>query len=178
MSIDTRDITVQQDNQEHYIIYDRVLTQNTEPPFNENVLVTNDNNSNRLYFNMFYTFDDRELENKDISIVWINANGDKGETPCGDKTLDGDRLYFSWNVPLAATQYAGDITFAVHITTDNYKWNSLPTTIAVRQGLITDEYNELPNAETYQGWTNIIDNLQSQITALTNRIAELERQLQ
>lgn len=174
MSIEPQTIIVNEDIQEDYIVYDRLITPNPELPFNENILVTNDNKSNRLYFNMWYTFDDRELENKDISIVWINALGERGITPCGDKQLTGDRLSFSWDVPAEATVAAGDITFAIHIITERYRWNTLPTTVEVKQGLITQEYEELPPATDVQGWLDIVQGLQDQITALEERVTALE----
>lgn len=157
MSIEAQNIEVNQDVQEHYIIYDREITPNPDPQFNNNILVTWDNRSNRLYFNMYYTFDDRTLKDKEICVVWINANGDKGMSLCEDVTLENDRLYFSWNVPIEATYCAGIINFAVHITTDNYIWNSLAGSVEVKKGLITEEFNNLEEAKLKPGWVDYIE---------------------
>ena len=157
MSIEAQNIEVNQDVQEHYIIYDREITPNPDPQFNNNILVTWDNRSNRLYFNMYYTFDDRTLTDKEISVVWINANGDKGMSLCEDVTLENDRLYFSWNVPIEATYCAGIINFAIHITTDNYIWNSLAGSVEVKKGLITEEFNNLEEAKLQLGWVDYIE---------------------
>lgn len=154
MSI-SHDITVTEDMQVHYLIYDRVMTENTESEIVKNVLVTSDNLSNRLYFNMWYTFDDRELENKDISIIWINAKGERGLSVCTDKLLirAEHRLTFAWNVPLEATYVAGTLQFAIRIIqTDEhnseYIWNSLPAEVTVMEGLITEDWEDIPDAET------------------------------
>lgn len=142
MSIKPQNITVYEDVEEDYIVYDREINENPNPAFNHNILVTNDNKSNRLWFNMWYTFDNIELEHKTISIIWISADGTKGETAVGDiEVVDVDRLKFSWNVPGEATTTAGTIQFAVRIVSDNnnYIWNSLPGSVEVRQGLDMSE---------------------------------------
>jgi hypothetical protein len=178
MSIEPEVINVVQDTQENYIIYDREVSPNPDPPFNTNILVTYDNLSNRLYFNMFYTFDDRELDNKEITVLWVNANNEKGMSLCVDKTLEGDRLTFAWNVPEEATYKAGIIQFAVRITTDNYVWNSLPATVEVKQGLLSEEYNSLEEAQLDPGWVDYIEHkykvgitklTQQEFDSLTNK---------
>lgn len=149
MSIEHNDITVIEDTQIHYLIYDRVITENPESLYTENVLVTSDNLSNRLYFNMWYTFDDRELESKEISVIWVNAKGEKGVNVCVDKALilPEHRLTFAWNVPLEATYVAGTLKFAVRIVHDEkYIWNSLPAEVDVREGLITESWSDIPDA--------------------------------
>jgi hypothetical protein len=157
MSITPQSITVTADTQENYVIYDRTITKNPDPPFNDNILVTADNLSNRLYFNMWYTFDDRELEDKEIKIVWTNANNEKGMSLCVDKALSDNKLTFAWNVPIEATYKEGTIKFAVRITTDNYVWNSLIGTVEVRQGLVTEEFNDLEEAQSTPGWVDYIE---------------------
>lgn len=159
MSIKPEHIVVQQDVEENYIVYDREISENPNPKFNNNILVTNDNLSNRLYFNMWYTFDDRELRNKEIKIVWVTPDGERGMTACEDKKLDaeGHRLSFSWNVPDTCTRKEGTIQFAVRITTENYIWNSLIGTVEVRKGLVTDEYDDLEEAQSEPGWLEYIE---------------------
>lgn len=150
MSIEPREIVVQEDIQEDYIIYDRVISPNPSQQFNTNLIVTDDNLSNRLWFNMFWTFDDRDLHNKTITVVWLNANNEKGESVCEDIEFinNDERLRFSWNVPGEATYKAGNIKFAVRLTTLNYVWNSLPATVEVKQGLQVNDYEEaqIPSA--------------------------------
>lgn len=157
MSIEAENIIVPQDVQEHFIIKDREIIPNPNPKFDNNILVTYDNKSNRLYFNMYHTFDDRNLNDKAISIVWINANNERGTTVAEDVNFIEERLTFSWNVPVEATYKAGTIYFAVHITTTNYVWNSLAGTVEVRKGLITEEFNELSDAEYPSGWLDYIE---------------------
>lgn len=157
MSIEPEHIDVQQDIQENYIVDDREITENPDPKFNNNILVTYDHLSNRLYFNMFYTFDDRDLESKEISIVWLNANNEKGLSLCVDKTLVDDRLVFAWNVPQEATYKSGTVQFAIRIISNNYVWNSLIGTVQVQQGLITEEFNSLEDAQLEPGWVDYIE---------------------
>ena len=158
MSITPQSITVTADTQENYVIYDRTITENLDPPFNDNILVTADNLSNKLYFNMWNTFDDRDLENKEIKIVWTNAKGEKGMSLCTEKqVLDEHRLRFAWDVPLSATVKEGTLSFAVRITTTDYVWNSLIGTVEVRQGLITETFNNLPAAQVEPGWVDYIE---------------------
>lgn len=157
-SIHPQTIVVQEDIQEDYVIYDRTITENLDPPFNDNILVTADNLSNRLYFNIWNTFDDRDLENKEIKIVWTNAKGEKGMSLCTEKqVLDEHRLRFAWDVPLSATVKEGTLSFAVRITTTDYVWNSLIGTVEVRQGLITETFNNLPAAQVEPGWVDYIE---------------------
>lgn len=137
-------IVVYEDIQEDYIIDDREIKPNDNPKFNNNILVTDDNLSNRLYFNMFWTFDDRSVTDKNLYVLWVNANNEKGISECTDKQVDdvGERLSFAWNVPQEATYKAGNIRFAVRLTANNYVWNSLPTTVEVKQGLQINDYPE------------------------------------
>lgn len=153
MSISPETIIVIPDTQENYIIYDREITENPDPQFNQNILVTKDNLSNRLYFNMWYTFDDRTLIDKEICIVWENAAQEKGLDICEDKHIDGDRLIFAWDVPVDVTHVAGVVRFSVRITTKDYIWNSLVGHIEVRQGL---PYDEVTPAVAPAGWVNYI----------------------
>ena len=71
MSIEPQEITVYEDIQENYIVYDREVTENPNPPFNNNILVTNDNKSNRLWFNMYYTFDGRILDDENKEKLYL-----------------------------------------------------------------------------------------------------------
>lgn len=153
MSISPETIIVIPDTQENYIIYDREITENPDPKFNHNILVTKDNLSNRLYFNMWYTFDDIELIDKEICIIWQNANNEKGITLCTDKELVEDRLIFAWDVPVEVTHVAGIVNFSVRITTKNYIWNSLIGHVEVRQGI---QYDESHPAVAPTGWVNYI----------------------
>ena len=150
-------IVVVPDVQENYIVQDREINENPDPKFDSNILVTNDHLSNRLFFNMYYTFDDRELEDKEIKIVWTNANNEKGMSLCVDKELTGDRLSFAWNVPIEATYKEGTVKFAVRITSGEYVWNSLIGTVEVKQGIVTEEFNDLEEAQSTPGWVDYIE---------------------
>jgi len=118
-SISPASIVVQEDIQEDYIIYDRVITPNEDAEY-KNIVVTTDDSSNRVFFSMYKTFDDRTLIDKHFSVIWINAAGYKGETDCVDIETIDDRLYFAWNIPYAATRTAGTIKYAIRITTKDY----------------------------------------------------------
>lgn len=157
MSIQPETITVQEDIQEDYIIYDRVITPNANINY-RNIVVTGDDRSNRVFFNMWYTFDDRELENKTISIIWINANNEKGESLAVDKEIkDNNRLVFAWNVPAQATYKEGTIQYAIRITGPDYAWHTLPSTIECVKGLMSGDFNSLQDAELSPGWVDYIE---------------------
>lgn len=155
MSISPEHIVVLPDNQEDYIIYDRTITENLDPPFNKNILVCKDNCSNRLYFNIYYTFDDRELEDKTINIIWINAKKEEGMSVCTEKYLVGNRLTFAWDVPVEATWAVGKIEFSIRITAKDYIWNSLTTFVEVKEGL---NYDTSETAVAPIGWVNYLQN--------------------
>lgn len=148
-SIRPTTIVVEEDIQEDYIVYDRIIYPNEYKEY-KNIVVTTDDRSNRVFFNMWRTFDDRELADKTISIVWINAEGYKGETECVDVEIVGeDRLTFAWNIPYAATRTAGTIKYAIRITATDYIWNTLPADIECVQGLIDDNWDRIPDAEDH-----------------------------
>lgn len=155
-SVSPEQIVVEEDIQEDYVIYDRVISPNEDKVY-KNIVVTTDDRSNRIYFSMWYTFDNRELLDKEISIVWINADGNKGESLCVDKQLLGDRLYFAWNIPGTATYKAGIIKFAIRITSEDYAWHTLPAEIECVQGLVDDEWQNLLEAQTNPGWVDYIE---------------------
>lgn len=156
MSIHPETIIVQEDIQEDYVIYDRVISPNEDKQY-KNIVVTTDNKSNRIFFSMWYTFDDRELENKEINIIWLNAEGNKGESTCVDKQLIGDRLYFAWNIPGIATVKAGTIRYAVRIVDTDYEWNSLPAELECVQGLMDDGWDDIEDAKETPGWVDYIE---------------------
>lgn len=155
-SISPEHIVVEEDIQEDYVVYDRVISPNEDKVY-KNIVVTTDDRSNRIYFSMWYTFDNRELLNKEISIVWINADGNKGESLCVDKQLIGDRLYFAWNIPGTATYKAGIIRYAIRITSEDYAWHTLPAEIECVQGLVDDDWQNLLEAQTNPGWVDYIE---------------------
>ena len=164
----TNPIIVQEDIQEDYVVYDRVIIPNEGKQY-KNIVVTSDNKSNRVWFSMWKTFDDRELENKEINIVWLNALGKKGESHCdkSDIGVVGDRLYFAWNIPIEATVKEGPITYAIRIVdgfindqgeyVENYAWHTLPSTIECVKGLITDGWDDIEEAKKTPGWVDYIE---------------------
>lgn len=157
-SISPSVITVNEDIQEDYIIYDRIITPNENKEY-RNIVVTGDDRSNRVFFSMWYTFDNRELTNKNISVIWINPNGDKGETACCDKQLIGNRLYFAWNIPAHCTVTDGIIQYAIRITEgEDYAWHTLPAQIECVRGLLTADWDNIDDAVLSPGWVSYIEN--------------------
>lgn len=163
-SIKPSSIVVQEDIEEDYIIYDRIISPNENAVY-KNIVVTSDNLSNRLWFSMWKTFDDRDLTDKDIYIVWINSDDKKGESVSApeDRRVIGDRLYFSWDIPGSATYIAGPITFAIRIVAhgdpqgEQYAWHTLPYTIECVQGLLDGTWDELEPAMDEPGWVDYIE---------------------
>ena len=156
-SIKPQTIIVEEDIEEDYVIYDRIISPNENAQY-RNIVVTSDDKSNRVWFSIWKTFDDRDLTNKEISVIWVNADGGKGESLCVDKAVSGDRLYFAWNIPGLATYKAGTITYAIRITDGpDYAWHTLPATIECVQGLMDETWDELEPAEETPGWVDYIE---------------------
>ena len=155
-SIQPEQIVVQEDVDENYIVYDREITPNEQAVYN-NIVVTTDNKSNRVWFSMWKTFDDIELVDKEINIIWVNALGYKGESLCVGKQVSGNRLYFAWNIPGTATVKAGPITYAIRIVDTDYAWHTLPAVIECVQGLKDDGWDDLPDAQITPGWVDYIE---------------------
>lgn len=175
-SIKPETIEVNEDVEEDYIVYDRVIFPNPNAiKTYENIVVTTDDRSNRLWFNMWKTFDNIPLNTQDktISVIWINADGLKGESICGDKTVVGDRLTFSWNVPNNCTNSAGTIQFAIRIVGTDYAWHTLPTTIQCVQGLMDGNWDDIPDAQAGVDWADYIEDKWAEKLVILNE-AEYE----
>lgn len=165
-SIEPQSIVVQEDIQEDYIIYDRIISPNENVQY-KNIVVTRDNKSNRIYFSTWKTFDNRSLrDDHEINIIWVNARGEKGESTAVDISTVEDRLTFAWDVPSSATVEAGTITYAIRVVNSNpdpsqqgtlYAWHTLPATIECVQGLMDDGWDSLVPAEETPGWVDYIE---------------------
>ena len=156
-SISPEHIEVQEDIQEDYVIYDRVIQPNENAVY-KNIVVTSDDRSNRVWFSMWKTFDNRDMTTKSINVIWMNADNEKGETECGDIQVIGDRLYFSWDIPLQATQRAGIIKYAIRIVDEDYAWHTLPAEIECMQGLMDADWADLDPASITPSWIAYIEN--------------------
>ena len=176
-SIKPESIEVQEDIEEDYIVYDRVIYPNDNKQY-KNIVVTTDDRSNRLWFSMWKTFDDRPLSiGKQISVIWINAEGHKGESLCGDIQIlpnsDGDRLYFSWDIPDRCTVKAGTIRFAIRITNldgyPEYAWHTLPAEIQCMQGLMDGNWEDTPDAQESVDWADYIEDKWAQLLIIIDR---------
>jgi len=160
-SIQPQTIVVQEDIQEDYVIYDRVISPNENAQY-RNIVVTSDDRSNRIWFSIWKTFDDRSLKDgKEINIIWVNADGGKGESTATNVQIIDDRLYFAWDIPGLATYKAGTITYAIRIVSnvpgEEYAWHTLPATIECVQGLLDEHWDELEPAEETPGWVDYIE---------------------
>ena len=156
-SISPSTIVVEEDIQEDYVIYDRVIKPNENAEY-KNIVVTSDDRSNRVWFSMWKTFDNRNMFDKRINVIWMNADNEKGETECGDVQVIGDRLYFSWDIPLQATQRAGIIKYAIRIVDEDYAWHTLPAEIECVQGLMDADWADLDPATIVPSWVAYIEN--------------------
>lgn len=158
LSISPEHITVYEDIQEDYIIYDREIKPNEDKLY-KNIVVTGDDRSNRVFFSMYHTFDNRELINKRFSVIWVNANNEKGISSCCDIAVKGEnRLTFAWNIPLQATYVAGIIKYAIRISDEDYAWHTLPSEIECVKGLLDSDFDNLEDAQLSPGWVQYIEN--------------------
>ena len=121
------------------------------------------------FFSIINKLENKILIDKNISVVWINADELKGETMCEDKHIFGNRLTFSWDIPGTCTNTAGTIKFAIRIVGENYAWHTLPFTIECVQGLIDGNWEDTPDAEQGISWA---DWLESQYRATVKILSE------
>lgn len=164
-SVDPEVIEVDEDIEEHFVVYDRIISPYKQATYN-NIVVTTDDRSNRIWFSMWKTFDNRELIEKTIKVIWINAEGKKGESICESKTISGDRLYFAWNIPSSVTVKAGTIQFALRITDTDYAWHTLPAEIQCVQGLMDGDWEDIPEAVASVTWADYIEDQWNQILVI------------
>ena len=164
-SISPEVIEVDEDIEEHFVVYDRIISPYNQATYN-NIIVTTDDRSNRIWFSMWKTFDNRELIEKTIKVIWINAEGMKGESICESKTISGDRLYFAWNIPSSVTVKAGTIQFALRITDTDYAWHTLPAEIQCVQGLMDGDWEDIPEAVASVTWADYIEDQWNQILVI------------
>lgn len=167
-SISPEVIEVDEDIEEHFVVYDRIISPYNQATYN-NIIVTTDDRSNRIWFSMWKTFDNRELIEKTIKVIWINAEGMKGESICESKTISGDRLYFAWNIPSSVTVKAGTIQFALRITDTDYAWHTLPAEIQCVQGLMDGDWEDIPEAVASVTWADYIEDQWNQILVICTK---------
>lgn len=104
--------------------------------------VENDGKSETKYFSCpRYVGNGLDLAACFMRIVFQNANGDKDGYLITDQTVDGDLIYFSWELSEKVTQYQGAVQFlffAADATDPARKWNTTLATGTSLVGLPTD----------------------------------------
>ena len=128
--------------------------------------VENDNNVERIYFEIPRYFDEvNDLSEFTIYINYLNANQEPNKYHCTDVEVEGDNIVFSWLTSEHVYSYRGTVRFIVYaVASDNRKWNSTVAELFVMEGLETEE--------------QIIDNNPDIIDELINMKPQVEEALQ
>lgn len=104
--------------------------------FFENAAVTCDNSANNLRFTMADTFDGVSLWDKEIKIIYRTPDGYTDFAIPHSLSREKGIMTFSWLLSENVARVAGDITFAIRISGEDFVWNSLPGCFKVSQGII------------------------------------------
>ena len=128
--------------------------------------VENDNNVERIYFEIPRYFDEvNDLSEFTVYINYLNANQEPNKYHCTDVEVEGDNIVFSWLTSEHVYSYRGTVRFIVYaVASDNRKWNSTVAELFVMEGLETEE--------------QIIDNNPDIIDELINMKPQVEEALQ
>ena len=128
--------------------------------------VENDNNVERIYFEIPRYFDEvNDLSEFNFYINYLNANQEPNQYHCTDLEVEGDNVVFSWLTSENVYAYRGIVRFIVYaVATDNRKWNTTVAELNVLEGLETEE--------------QIIDNNPDIIDELINLKPQVEEALQ
>lgn len=128
--------------------------------------VENDNNVERIYFEIPRYFDEvNDLSEFTIYINYLNANQEPNKYHCTDVEVEGENIVFSWLTSEHVYSYRGTVRFIVYaVASDNRKWNSTVAELFVMEGLETEE--------------QIIDNNPDIIDELINMKPQVEEALQ
>lgn len=103
--------------------------------------VENDNNVERIYFEIPRYFDEvNDLSEFTIYINYLNANQEPNKYHCDDIEIEGDNIVFSWLTSEHVYKYKGIIKFIVYaVHEDGRKWNSTLAELKVLEGLETEQ---------------------------------------
>lgn len=128
--------------------------------------VENDNNVERIYFEIPRYFDEvNDLSEFTVYINYLNANQEPNKYHCTDVEVEGENIVFSWLTSEHVYSYRGTVRFIVYaVASDNRKWNSTVAELFVMEGLETEE--------------QIIDNNPDIIDELINMKPQVEEALQ
>ena len=134
--------------------------------------VENDNNVERIYFEIPRYFDEvNDLSEFTIYINYLNANQEPNKYHCDDVEVEDDKIVFSWLTSEHVYSYRGTVRFIVYaVASDNRKWNSTVAELFVMEGLETEE-------QIIDNNPDIIDeliNLKPQVEDALRRISEVE----
>ena len=165
--------------------------------------VENDNNVERIYFEIPRYFDEvNDLSEFNFYINYLNANQEPNQYHCTDLEVEGDNVVFSWLTSENVYAYRGIVRFIVYaVATDNRKWNTTVAELNVLEGLETegqiidnnpDIINELINLQeqfeealdtieqqqsTIEAQQSTISSQQTTITNQQNKITEQQEQI-
>lgn len=123
------------------------------PSENTNILITKDNNSEKITFEIPRKYDKLDLISKNLSIYYIRPVAAGEDKPAGVKEslyleeYDDETLYASWTITDKVTNTPGILTFAIIAEgngyTDTYFWQTYPAQLRVDSGI----YGDLPPTE-------------------------------
>ena len=140
------EVLIPSEEQEHYKIVGREITGDYE-----NVIVTGDKISNRIWYTMRDSYDGVPLYGKTFKIWFKTPDGyvDSDE-PCEIVHNEAKgQIRFCWLLNPKHSRIQGNINYALEISDDSgYEWNTLEATLTVKKGF--DKNGEVPPIE--RGW--------------------------
>lgn len=152
---------------EPVIEIDADLRKITVPDELKNIGVAGDHLAETIYFQCPRFFDDIDLTTHTCIIRFINAGNEYDEANAVDIEEGTDYIKFGWTIDNRVTRYSGTVNFTVQFETVSdgvkYQWQTTPATLNVLAGLNIEE--------------TITDKDDSLFRTLTNRIEDLERQV-
>ena len=142
------EVLIPSEEQEHFIIKGKEIIGDYE-----NVIVTGDKSSNKLWFTMRDSFDGEPLHDKTFKIWFSTPDGfvDSDEPAEIIHNEDKEQIRFCWQLEAKHSRVEGKITFALEITDDTgYEWNTKEAELTVEKGFIKN--GTVPPIE--RGWVN------------------------
>jgi hypothetical protein len=148
------------DTNESVIITNRTINM----PIYEDIVVSQDNNSQIISFTIDRYFDNIDLTNKAIAIKFRNALGKSDRTLAVNISCTEDKITFGWLIDSKVTQGSGYVLFAIEFLgyLDNgsfYCWQTKPAQLEVSEGLYVDDSIEEPEPSWVQTWQLQVDGI-------------------
>ena len=108
------------------------------------VIVSNDNVSQMITFDINRYFNNVDLSKRSCAIKYINANGDSGKAIAMNVHKSDKKLFFGWLLDVNVTGYPGTVKFACEFTGYDdfgqfYAAQTITSEFKIEEGLIVND---------------------------------------